>query len=119
MRMIVCVCMCACVHVSQLELSWINCHVSDANICNAAWLIKIRTSLARFSYPRVEQGEMAQVVCGNGLPERFRIGSECNNYMYKSIYEAVVSCSCVNNIAHVPIVCFFQQLTVKAAENLP
>ena len=49
---------------------------------------------------------MALVVFGRGLPERFRIGPEWNNYMYKSIYETVVSCSGVNNPAHLPIVCF-------------
>jgi len=63
---------------------------------------------------------MALVVFGSGLLERFRIGSEWNNYMYKSIYEAIVSCSCVNNK---PCSCahglFFQELIVKFSEILP
>ena len=39
----------------------------------------------------LSKGILALVLVG-GLPDEFRIGSEWNNYMYKSIYEAVVSC---------------------------
>ena len=59
---------------------------------------------------------MALVLVG-GLPDKFRIGSEWNNYMYRSIYAAIVSCSCVNNqscsFAHCLL---FQELIDKSAE---
>ena len=45
--------------------------------------------------PLLSKGIMALVVFGSGLPERFRIGSESNNYMYRSIYEKVVKLSLV------------------------
>ena len=62
----------------------------------------------------LSKGIRPLVVFGSGLPEHFSIGPESNNYMHRPIYETVVSCSCVYNHVHLPIVCF-QQLIVKEA----